>query len=82
MVIGNDWFKLFSPKGVPPHIKLSVPMILSDPIFEFFLKLCKNWLFSSAFLRLSVFLCPNALKGNKHVYAKTFVIATLSWEKT
>ena len=46
------------------------------PVFEFCVKQCQIWLFSSAFL------CrPNALKGNKHVYTKTFVIATLFWEK-
>ena len=75
MVIGSDWFQLFSPKSVPPNIKLRLPMILSNPIFEFCVKWCQIWLFSSVF-----FCCPNALKGNKRVY-QTFVIATLFWEK-
>ena len=47
-----------------------VPMILSSRFLEFCVKLCQIWLFSSVFL-----FCPNALKGNKHVYIKTFVIA-------
>ena len=38
MVVGSDWFRLFSPKGVQPNIKLRLPMILSDPIFEFYVK--------------------------------------------
>ena len=32
MVIGSDWFQLFSPKGVQPNINLRLPMILFDPV--------------------------------------------------
>ena len=70
MVIGSDSFQVFSPKGVQPNItilpiipKMRVPMILSDPIFEFYVKWCQTWSFSSAFL-----CCPNALKVNTRVY--------------
>ena len=76
MVTGSDWFQLFSPKGVQPNIKMRVPMIFSDTVFEFCVKWCQIGFFSSAFL-----CCPNVLKGNNHMYTKTFEIATLFWEK-
>ena len=73
MVVRSDWFKLFSPKGVQPNIKMRVPMILSDPLLSL---LCQIWLF----LLLSFCVVPMHFKEIK-VYTKTFVIATLFWEK-
>ena len=71
MVIESEWFQLFSPKGVQPNIKLRVPMTLSDPVFEFCVKL--------SFSLLLFCVVPMHLK-EINVYTKTFVIATL-WDK-